>query len=83
VLYEQVPGGAGYLRQLAERFGEVAAALVPILDECTCERSCYACLRSYANQQEAELLNRHLAASFLRGFAGAPDTGPPRLPWRV
>jgi ATP-dependent helicase YprA (DUF1998 family) len=74
VLYEQVPGGAGYLRQLAERFGEVAAALVPILDECTCERSCYACLRSYANQQEAELLDRHLAASFLRVFAGAPDT---------
>ena len=33
VLYEEVPGGAGYLRQLAERFGEVAATIVPILDE--------------------------------------------------
>ncbi|MEO3859502.1 DUF1998 domain-containing protein [Acrocarpospora sp. B8E8] len=30
VLYEEVPGGAGYLRQLAERFGDVAATLVPV-----------------------------------------------------
>ena len=73
VLYEEVPGGAGYLRQLAEQFGEVAATLVPVLDECSCERSCYACLRSYSNQMEADLLDRHLAADFVRRFAGTSD----------
>ncbi len=52
VLYEEVPGGAGYLRQLAEGFVEVAAAIVPVLDSCACEPSCYACLRSYGNQQK-------------------------------
>ncbi|WP_238845981.1 DUF1998 domain-containing protein [Nocardia terpenica] len=72
MLYEEVPGGAGYLRQLAERFGEVAAALVPDLDECTYERACYACLRSYNNQLEGHLLNRHVAADFLRQFINAP-----------
>ncbi|MGY2031348.1 DEAD/DEAH box helicase [Nocardia gipuzkoensis] len=72
VLYEEVPGGAGYLRQLAERFGEVATALVPVLDGCTCERACYACLRSYNNQLEGHLLNRHVAADFLRQFINAP-----------
>lgn len=72
VLYEEVPGGAGYLRQLAERFGEVAAALVPVLDDCTCERACYACLRSYNNQLEGHLLNRHVATDFLRRFINAP-----------
>jgi hypothetical protein len=72
VLYEEIPGGAGYLRQLAERFGEVAAALVPVLDECTCERACYACLRSYNNQLEGHLLNRQVAADFLRQFVNAP-----------
>jgi ATP-dependent helicase YprA (DUF1998 family) len=56
VLYEEVPGGAGYLRQLAERLGEVADAIVPVLDGCACEKSCYACLRSYGNQQESHLL---------------------------
>jgi ATP-dependent helicase YprA (DUF1998 family) len=80
VLYEEVPGGAGYLRQLAERFGEVAATLVPILDDCLCERSCYACLRSYGNQREAELLDRHLAAGFLRRFIRAPDADGRRIP---
>lgn len=80
VLYEQVPGGAGYLRQLAERFGEVAAALVPVLEDCSCEQSCYACLRSYSNQLEGDLLNRHVAADFLRQFVDAPDVEPRRVP---
>ncbi len=52
VLYEEVPGGAGFLRQFAERLGEVAAAIVPVLDGCACEKSCCACLRSYGNQQD-------------------------------
>lgn len=72
VLYEKVPGGAGYLRQLAERFGEVAATLVPVLDDCTCDSACYACLRSYGNQLEGKLLNRKVAADFLRRFVDAP-----------
>ncbi|HEX6467881.1 MAG TPA: helicase-related protein, partial [Streptosporangiaceae bacterium] len=80
VLYEEVPGGAGYLRQLAERFGEVAAALVPVLDNCSCERSCYACLRSYGNQLEGDLLDRHVAADFLRRFVDAPDVTGRRVP---
>ncbi|MGY5058664.1 DEAD/DEAH box helicase [Streptomyces sp. 900105755] len=80
VLYEEVPGGAGYLRQLAERFGEVAATLVPVLDDCACERSCYACLRSYGNQLEGDLLDRRIAADFLRRFIYAPDVSGLRVP---
>ena len=80
VLYEEVPGGAGYLRQLAERLGEVADAIVPVLDGCACEKSCYACLRSYGNQQESHLLDRHVAADFLRRFAGTPPVQGTRVP---
>jgi hypothetical protein len=80
VLYEEVPGGAGYLRQLAERLGEVAGAIVPVLDGCACEKSCYACLRSYGNQQESHLLDRHVAADFLRRFAGTPPVQGTRVP---
>jgi hypothetical protein len=80
VLYEEVPGGAGYLRQLGERFGEIAAALVPVLDECDCERSCYACLRSYNNQAETDLLDRRMAAEFLRHFTDAPDVEGIKVP---
>ena len=80
VLYEEVPGGAGYLRQLAQQFGEVTATLLPVLEDCTCERSCYACLRSYNNQTEADLLDRQLAADFVRRFAGTPDIDGRRIP---
>ena len=59
VLYEEVPGGAGYLRQLAERLGEVAAATVPVLDDCAREKSCYACPRSYGDQQESDRSDPH------------------------
>ncbi|MGW4891007.1 DEAD/DEAH box helicase [Kitasatospora sp. NPDC004240] len=80
VLYEEVPGGAGYLRQLAERFGDVAKSLLSVLDDCSCERSCYACLRSYGNQLEGDLLDRHVAADFLRRFVDAPDVEGRRVP---
>ncbi|MGI8810544.1 MAG: DEAD/DEAH box helicase [Acidimicrobiales bacterium] len=80
VLYEQVPGGAGYLRQLAERLGEVAAVVVPVLDRCVCESACYACLKSYANQDEHELLDRRTASSFLAPWAGTPDVAGRKLP---
>lgn len=40
-----------------------------------CEAACYDCLRSYGNQPEHELLDRHLLRDFLRQLANAnPDT---------
>ncbi|MCA3008091.1 MAG: DUF1998 domain-containing protein, partial [Phycisphaerales bacterium] len=40
-----------------------------------CEAACYDCLRSYGNQPEHDLLDRHLLRDFLRRLAGgAPQT---------
>jgi hypothetical protein len=72
VLYEEVPGGAGYLRQLGERLPEVATAVLEVVERCSCERACYRCLMTYANQEEHEILERHLATRLLRGLAAAP-----------
>jgi REase_MTES_1575/Domain of unknown function (DUF1998) len=72
VLYEDVPGGAGYLHQLGARLPEVAAAVLGVVERCTCERACYRCLMTYANQDEHQILERRLAARFLRGLAAAP-----------
>jgi hypothetical protein len=72
VLYEDVPGGAGYLRQLGARLPEVAAAVLEVVEGCTCERACYRCLMTYANQDEHVILERRLAARFLRSLAAAP-----------
>jgi hypothetical protein len=53
---------------------------VPVLDACSCERSCYACLRSYGNQLEVDLLNRKVAADFLRRFVDASDVAGRKVP---
>jgi ribosomal protein L40E len=72
VLYEDVPGGAGYLRQLGERLPGVATAVLEVVEPCSCERACYRCLMTYANQDEHEVLDRRLATRFLHGLTAAP-----------
>lgn len=65
VLYDNVPGGAGYVRSVADRFLEVMAFARALLDGCQCERSCYKCLRSYSNQFEHKLLDKRLIQPYL------------------
>jgi ATP-dependent helicase YprA (DUF1998 family) len=65
VLYDAVPGGAGYVRKAAEQLKAVLAAARAVLDGCHCERSCYRCLRSYQNQFEHSLLDKRLIQPYL------------------
>lgn len=60
ILYDNVPGGAGYVRKAAEKILEILSAARAILDACQCEKSCYKCLRSYENQFEHKLLDKKL-----------------------
>ncbi|MCK4303701.1 MAG: DUF1998 domain-containing protein, partial [Candidatus Eisenbacteria sp.] len=65
ILYDRVPGGAGYVRRVADRFADLLRAARQLLDGCACERSCYRCLRSYANQYEHRWLDKQLIMPFL------------------
>jgi very-short-patch-repair endonuclease len=51
VFYETVPGGAGYLAQMAARLPEVADAAMSRLYEHSCRKACYLCLKRYGNQR--------------------------------
>jgi ATP-dependent helicase YprA (DUF1998 family) len=69
VLFDSVPGGAGHARRLAEpeellRLFQAAHERVA---NCACgeETSCYACLRSYGNQQVHDQLARGSARDLL------------------
>lgn len=64
VLYDNVPGGAGYVKRIQEKLPEVVRFALKII-ACQCEKSCYHCLREYANQHEHQLLDRTLVYSFL------------------
>lgn len=51
VIYETVPGGAGYVEEMARRLPEVAAAAQRRLYGHVCSKACYLCLKHYRNQR--------------------------------
>ncbi len=51
VFYETVPGGAGYLEEMAARLSEVAASAMERLYGHACSKSCYLCLKHFRNQR--------------------------------
>ena len=65
-LYDLLPGGAGYTRQIKQNLDRVLDAAEALLSNCTCGASCYHCLRHYSNQFLHHSLDRHLALSLLR-----------------
>lgn len=68
-LYDDVPGGAGYVERLSHLLPEAAAAALERLQSCTCVDSCYRCLRSYYNQWEHKLLDKRLIMEILQQLA--------------
>lgn len=60
IIYDAVPGGAGYARALREALPSLFSEAAKIVNGCTCgeETSCYGCLRSYSNQFIHERLTR-------------------------
>ena len=66
-VYDTLPGGAGFARQIGARGLEVLQKALAILEGCPdkCDRSCYRCLRSYKNKFEHDLLDRKVGAVLL------------------
>lgn len=65
-LYDTASGGAGFVQQACTRLREVVAKALSIMESCSCNNSCYNCLRSYENKWEHKNLDRHLGADLLR-----------------
>lgn len=72
VLFDTVAGGAGHVRRLLNEsvLENVIAAACNRMKVCSCDTSCYNCLRSYYNQHWHEKLDRHKAYEFLVGYIG-------------
>ena len=72
ILYDAVPGGAGHVRRIVTPDGEVLKKIInkaiSITNDCTCDPSCYNCIRNYYNQNVHDLLDRKLAYDFLIRF---------------
>jgi hypothetical protein len=64
ILYDHTPGGAGFVKEGFDNWEEVVQEAKLICQSCTCERACYDCLKSYANQSHHEKLARLTVVDF-------------------
>lgn len=68
ILFDDTPGGSGFVAQICQEFESVLdAALAKVSGQCGCseETSCYGCLRNYGNQRVHDELSRGLAKIYL------------------
>lgn len=74
VLYDDVPGGAGHVRRVAEAWPAVFQQAYERVAHCGCgpETACHECLWNYYNQPFHDTLSRGLAADFLGAVIGLP-----------
>ena len=72
LLYDPMPGGSGLLEHLTQRWDEVRAAALELLEQCpgACEASCVDCLQTYRNRFYHEYLDRHAAREILTAADG-------------
>lgn len=67
ILFDNVPGGAGHVRRIADNLPLTFQYAFDRVNQCECgeETSCYECLRNFRNQFYHEYLQRGLAKDFL------------------
>lgn len=80
VVYDRVPGGAGYVFQIQEHLAKILEVTLESVERCpnpNCDShgSCYSCLRSFRNQFEWEDLSREAVSVWLSQIVpkSAPD----------
>lgn len=67
VLFDDVPGGVGFVSQLADEeiFKLVLDKTLKLVEACGCEKSCYGCLRTYNNQKRHDILDKGLIKGYI------------------
>lgn len=81
VIYDTVPGGTGYLKQLmhsATAMSEIFAKALSVLKNCTCQfdqakDGCYRCLYAYRQSRNIGKISRKLAIEMLEPIVTQKD----------
>jgi len=71
LMWEPMPGGAGLLDQICQRFEEIAAVAREVVEHCpaACEKSCIDCLQTFRNGYYHKYLDRKAAQEHLAALA--------------
>lgn len=80
VLYETVPGGAGYLEALATRLPTAIEAAYDRIFGHDCARACYRCLKRFGNQRWHGILNKEHIRDLLFHVAVTEPVAPRAVP---
>jgi DEAD/DEAH box helicase domain-containing protein len=71
-LYDSIPGGTGYLRQLVEQGGDrlrpVFEAARDVMQACSCNDGCYRCLFAYRSRYERDRISKARALEQLQAL---------------
>ena len=69
-VFDTLSGGAGYATQVGQHIESLLSLTQDILTSCPehCERSCYRCLRTYANRIKHSHLDRHIGGTLLQAI---------------
>ncbi|ACV62293.1 DEAD/DEAH box helicase domain protein [Desulfofarcimen acetoxidans DSM 771] len=81
VIYDRVPGGTGYLKQLMQEETSLMRVLteaLEILEQCSCKDvpekdGCYRCLYSYKSSSRMNNISRRIAIKLLAGIVAEKD----------
>lgn len=80
VLFDNTPGGAGYVRQLrnTNMFIRMLNEGFKVVNSCTCggedgDTACYSCLCNYYNQRQHDILKRVYAIDFYKSLLNSFD----------
>lgn len=72
-LYDQAAGGAGFVKAASRDPERLFSQAITLLEECSCDDSCYQCLRSYKNRFEHSMFDRFTGGDLLKACcAGVP-----------
>ena len=76
VIFDAVPGGAGYSQRILTRLPELFSAALKVASSCDCEEtsSCYGCLRNYRNQFFHDSLSRGDAKALLEHMLAVEES---------
>lgn len=70
IIFDNVPGGAGYTKEIPLSLSAIMKETLRRMDQCTCspETSCYGCLRNYGNQYCHDILSRGVVKEALNAI---------------
>jgi hypothetical protein len=64
ILFDHTPGGAGFVRDGFDSWDKVVAKARELCEGHACDKACYDCLKSYANQTHHEKLDKSTVVDF-------------------